>query len=107
MEKIELIKKMLENGRALDLLMIMEGESSYNSPNSEGSPTDRELGTLWVMTIHHLRFVAEFGNKSGSLRKDGKWFNSFPEDFSAWLEAGAPGVSEFDLSQYVLENPLE
>ena len=61
MKKSEIIKKMMESGRAGDLLDFVEGDSVYISDASEGAPQNPELRRIWVLIVHHLRFVSEFG----------------------------------------------
>ena len=106
MTKAELITQLVSTGRAGDLLLMLEGESPYTNKNSEGAPADRLLGRLWTAALYHLRFVTECGDTDKTVMKDGKWLSPFPEEFSAWLNAGAPGISISDLERYVKENPL-
>jgi hypothetical protein len=106
MNKTELIKNIVESGRAQDLLLMLEGESPYTNDESEGAPKDHALAKLWTAALYHLRFIAEFGNQQNTLMKDGKWVSAFPEEFSQWLEAGAPGIAIEEIVRYVKENPL-
>jgi hypothetical protein len=106
MSKAELIKNMVDGGRTADLFLMLEGESPYTSDASEGAPRDSKLAKLWTAALYHLRFVAEFGNRSDSVMKDGKWLSAFPEEFSEWLEAGAPGITLDELEKYLRDNPL-
>lgn len=106
MNRSELIRKIIDNGRAPDLLLILEGESQYTGEDSEGAPRDAVLAKLWMAALYHLRFVAEFGNRSDAVLKDGKWFSAFPDEFSEWLDAGSPGVTDGELKRYLQSNPL-
>lgn len=106
MTKSELITKIVAAGRAADLRAIMEGESSYTDESSDGAPRDQVLGRLWTIALYHLEFVAEFGNRSEGLMKNGKWLSPFPKEFSEWLDAGSPGISANDLEKYLHDNPI-
>ncbi|UJB31880.1 hypothetical protein [Chromobacterium sp. Beijing] len=105
-DKAELILYLVRQGRAVDVLALMEGESPYTSEASEGAPMDNALGQLWVGALYHLRFVEKFGETTVSQVKDGKVESSFPDVFMQWLEAGAPGVGLLDLKAYLEDNPL-
>jgi len=106
MNKSKIIREIVDSGRAPDLLLIMEGESPYTSEDSEGAPHDPVLARLWMAALHHLRFVAEFGNRSDNVLKDGKWLSAFPNEFLDWLDAGSPGVTDGELTRYLQDNPL-
>jgi hypothetical protein len=107
MNKSELIRKIVDGGRAPDLLLILEGESPYTSEDSVGAPHDPALARLWTATLYHLRFLAEFGNRSDTVLKDGRWLSAFPNEFSEWLNAGSPGVTDSELERYLRNNPLQ
>jgi len=106
MNKSELIRNLVENGRALDLLRMLEGESPYTNEASEGAPKEPALAKLWMAALYHLRFVAEFGNRPDTVMKDGKWCSAFPKEFSEWIDAGAPGIVVEELERYLQDNPL-
>lgn len=106
MNKIEIIRALVCSGRARDVLDFVEGDSIYISDASLGAPQDPELRRIWVMVVHHLRFVSEFGDTPTTQCKDGKYFSPHPDDFNAWLDAGAPGVADEDVMAYINENPL-
>src|SRR5215207_1943207 len=106
MNRSELISRIVDSGRAPDLLLILEGESPYTSEDSEGAPSDPVLARLWMAALYHLRFVAEFGNRSDTVLKDGKWLSAFPNEFSEWLDTGSPGVTDGELTRYLQSNPL-
>ena len=106
MSENELIARIVDAGHASEILLLLEGESPYTSKDFEGAPTDRELAKLWTIAPYYLRFVAEFGNRTDTIMKDGKWISAFPSEFEEWLKAGAPGIAESELDRYWRENPL-
>ncbi|WP_129590582.1 hypothetical protein [Stutzerimonas stutzeri] len=105
MGKVEIIRALIDSGRAKDVLDFVEGESKYISDKSEGVPQTKELRRIWVLVVHHLRFISEFGNASAAT-KDGKYLITYPQEFELWLDAGAPGISDQDIREYLKENPL-
>jgi len=106
LEKVEAIRKLISVGRAKDILDFAEGESSYISERSLGAPQEQELRRLWVLAVHHLRFVSEFGVSSSREYKGGKYLTAFPEAFDQWLQAGAPGISNEDFNAFLKDHPL-
>ncbi|WP_124658726.1 hypothetical protein [Burkholderia anthina] len=107
MGKVEIIRLMLRAGRAKDMLDFVEGESRYLSEASGGVPQDPELKRIWIMVVHHLRFLAEFGSDVSVQSSGGRVYRSYPDEFDRWLSAGAPGISEVDIKRYVEENPFD
>lgn len=105
MDKVEIIRALIDSGRAKDVLDFVEGESEYISDKSEGAPQTRELRRIWVLVVHHLRFVSEFGNIPAAT-KNGKRLIAYPQEFELWLDAGAPGISDQDIREYLKGNPL-
>lgn len=106
MNKAEQIARVVDAGRASDILLLLEGESEYTSAEFEGAPADRELAKLWTIVHYHLRFVAEFGNCPETIMKDGKWLSPFPDEFSEWLKIGAPGIAKSELDNYLYDHPV-
>lgn len=106
MDKVEIIRSLIRSGRVKDVLDFVEGDSVYISDASEGAPQSPELRRVWILVVHHLRFVSEFGNVSATQSKGGKCLSPHPEEFEAWLSAGAPGVADRDLRSYLKDNPL-
>ncbi|WP_131190151.1 hypothetical protein [Stutzerimonas kirkiae] len=105
MDKVKIIRALIDSGRVKDVLDFVEGESEYVSDKSEGAPQARELRRLWILVVHHLRFLSEFGSTPAAT-KDGKYLISYPREFDLWLDAGAPGVAEQDIMEYLKKNPL-
>lgn len=106
MGKIEAIKMLVSIGRAKDVLDLLEGESSYISDASEGVPQEPELRRLWIVTVHHLRFVSDFGNSAIEGERDGKHLTPFPDEFESWLNAGAPGIASKDIDSLLRSRPV-
>ena len=105
MGKVEVIRTLIDSGRAKDVLDFVEGESKYISDKSEGAPQARELRRIWVLVVHHLRFISEFGDIPATT-KNGRYLFAYPQEFELWLNAGAPGISDQDIREYLKENPL-
>jgi hypothetical protein len=107
MNKHEIIRDLLENGRASDLQEMMEGESKYNRGNADAIAITDKLGARSKsMALHYVRFVAKFGRAVSEAELNGKTYFARPNDFDSWLSRGAPGISEDELSNYLAENPL-
>jgi hypothetical protein len=106
MNKVEIILMLLNSGRVRDVLEFVEGESPYLSDASEGAPQSPELRKIWIMMVHHLRYLANFGDGSSIQIHEGKIYRPYPEEFDAWIKAGAPGIAEQDMKKYFDENPL-
>lgn len=105
MDKVALIRGLMEARRFVDMRDIMEGESPYISDLSTGAPDGVAERRAWAMSQHHLRFVAEFGDLP-TARKDGRILSAYPEDFETWLQFGAPGIAVEDIERYLAANPL-
>lgn len=99
--------QVINQGKAQDILALMEGESPYITESSEGAPTDHKLIQLWTFALYHLRFISEFGINGKKQFKDGKVICPFPNEFMQWLEADAPGIDLPDLNRYLIDNPIE
>lgn len=104
--KANSIWRLVSAGKAGDVLALMEGDSPYTTEVSEGAPVDRALGRIWMGALHHLRFVAEFGQNAKPQIKDGRAESPFPDLFEEWLEADAPGIGEADLDSYLRDHPI-
>ena len=105
-DKASLILQLVNQGRAEDILALIEGESPYTTEDSEGTPKDKTLAKLWVCAVYHLRFISELGINSPIQVKDGRVESPFPDDFMQWLEADAPGIGFSDLLNYLSDNPF-
>lgn len=114
-----LVPKLVQAGRAGDLRAILVGISPYCLPESDsGRAESGEVGSaeeyqallrnhqLWSLAIHHLEFVAIYGeNQSGAWHGD-KYLSPFPGEFAQWIENGCPGLSEASLICYLDVHPL-
>jgi hypothetical protein len=106
MNKVECIRAMLAAGREKDLLDFVEGESTYLSDASCGAPQTAEQKRMWVLLVHHLRFLTSYGNTVTKVIDGGKYLSAHPESLNEWLDLGAPGIAEEDISAYLKANPL-
>lgn len=106
MNKAIAIAKIISNGRAPDLLLLMEGESIYTHPSSELVLNNLVESKLWRMALEHVRFICEFGKESGIVKKGDRIYSAYPEEFNEWLTLGAPGLVESDLRAYLNGNPV-
>jgi hypothetical protein len=108
MNKVDIIEKLVESGKARDLYELVSGTSTYSIANEENN--DEELPLEQVKLFHavraHLDFVANFGTSQSKVTKDGKYFMARPEKFSEWLKKGAPDISEDELRNYLEDHPL-
>lgn len=86
----------MRTGYAKEIFQLIEGESPYTTEASEGVPLDPHLKRLWIVAVHHLRFVVEFGFQE-KVVSNGKYLSSFPNEFEQWLQAGAPGIGAEDI----------
>ena len=107
MEKVEAIRRLISVGRARDVLAFVEGDSSYISSECGGAPQEPEYRRMWILVVHHLRFISAYGSNSPGKTKDGKYLTGFPQEFDRWLQIGAPGISSGDLAAYLKDYPLE
>ncbi|WP_046855460.1 hypothetical protein [Pseudomonas sp. CCOS 191] len=106
MEKSELIRALIQAGRADDLLAFVEGESVYLTDASQGVPESPALRRIWVLVVTHLRFVAKYGAVTEHQVAGGQVLSPYPAEFQLWLASGAPGIALEDLRAYVREHPL-
>lgn len=106
MEKTEIIRRLIDAGRARDVLEFVEGDSPYISETSPGAPQEPELRRLWILVVHHLRFISEFGILAVREYKDGRCLTAFPDEFEQWLQVGAPGISNDDIGAFLRDHPL-
>lgn len=105
--KVYKIKQLIKDGKANDVLSLMEGESPYTTEDSEGVPKDRMLARIWIGALHHLRFISEFGIDAKAQKINGKLECPLPDIFEQWLQAGAPGIGENDLDNYLQQRNLD
>ncbi|MBP5133578.1 hypothetical protein, partial [Pseudomonas protegens] len=94
MKKVEAIRALIDAGRVNDVLDFVEGDSPFISDASFGVLQDLESRRLWILVVHHLRFISEFGNCSSDVDKGGKKISSFVSEFEEWLDKEAPEIAE-------------
>lgn len=102
---IDLVRKLVETGRAQDILDLLEGESEYTSPEYWSFSLIGEHGRAYMMAIHYLRFVAEFGLAREVMIEDGNVRRAYPDDFDHWLQLGAPGIIANEFNDYLKAKP--
>ena len=105
MDKVDIIRELIRLGKVKVVLEFVEGLCIYIRCFRR-VPQHPDLRRIWVMMVHHLRFVSEFGDALETQCKDGKYLSPHYEEFEAWLSAGAPGIADKDLRAYLKENPL-
>lgn len=106
-QNIEIIRHLVEKGRAKDLKDIMFGESEFTSPESELELNEWEEKKAWRMAFAHVEFVSKYGNEKTGVEENGKFYSAYPEEFNKWLNLGAPGMPWHDLFAYLEKNPIE
>jgi hypothetical protein len=84
---------------------MLEGTSEFLSPLSTGVPDQDAERKAWIMSLYHLRFLADFGEQE-TVEKDGRLLTPFPDDFECWLRMGAPGIAKEDLEAYLSHHPI-
>jgi len=87
---IEIFKQLMFQGRADDLLKLLEGESMYTSCSVED----------------HLNFVSKFGFDVDKIVEGGMVYSERREGFNTWLKMGAPGIEPDELEAYLNDHPL-
>ncbi|MES9906170.1 MAG: hypothetical protein ABW168_26260 [Sedimenticola sp.] len=98
---IQIVLNMLSQGRANDLVELMLGESHFSIENKPETPKNKEESRKWRMALSYVEFVAKFGLGVEKGEYDGKAYISYPDDFQKWLEIGAPGISQEEISEYL------
>lgn len=92
-----LINNLINNGKAQHILDIMLGDDP-DRISENPIFINQESKDSYVMTIEHLRFMIKFGNQKKPIKDSGKIFFPYPEYFEAWMDFGAPGITEEDLN---------
>ncbi|MFZ6747113.1 hypothetical protein ACO0LC_28170 [Undibacterium sp. JH2W] len=103
---IKIIRKLLENGRAQDLLSLMNGESKYSSESSENLPSSKEEVNTYWMAIEHVTFVLKYGFNIKKVQDGTQFYSACPDYFEKWLTDGCPGIVNNDLNNYLKDNPI-
>jgi hypothetical protein len=103
---IEVLRNLLEKGRASDLLALLKGESKYNTDTGDDLPLDSGSSKVWRMAIAHVEFVSKFGLDKQRAEEGSKFYSAYPDDFEEWLSLGAPGITQEEIDLYLKENPM-
>lgn len=86
------IEWLLDNGSASDLLDMLTGKNEY-ADHDTFDTMDRHSRHLRRMTLQHLEFLVEYGDRKDPVCLDGKVISPYPEYLEAWKLAGCPGIS--------------
>lgn len=90
-KKEELIDRLLQNGSSMELYKLLMGVSDYNQEQARVEYSLEET-KLISSARSHLLFVEKFGIKESHVVDGEKHYFAYPEKFSEWIQAGAPGV---------------
>ena len=105
-DKVAMIRGMLSAGRFSILYELVARISPFNVCVASGRVMSDHEQDAWQHACMHLEFLAKYGPNETSI-KDGKFFRfSYPSEFEAWLQSGAPGLSVDELSAYLAAQPL-
>ena len=110
-----IIKRMLYEGRAKDLLELMEGDSRFSRldvlENLPGKNCTREqkMEELYItgLAVDHVRFVSIYGLGVQQVIEGEKIFSARPEAFEKWLQLGCLRLNGYEIEAYINENPLD
>ncbi|WP_143752063.1 hypothetical protein [Burkholderia sp. SRS-W-2-2016] len=92
----ESILKLMGDGKALDLVDLILGDSPCRV-TGEVKFASNEERDAYVMTIEHLRFVSKYGAQAGPVKENGRVYFAYPDYFEKWLQLGTPGLTQEDL----------
>lgn len=104
--KKEVIQRMIEVGRASDLVEIMEGDSEYCTDSSENIPKTKDEIYNYGMALKHIQFIDKFGLEVQEVEENGYFFKAYPDYFERWLDQGCLGIFREDLMAYLKDHPL-
>ena len=105
MEKIRLIRELLNNGKANVVYELVCGISPYSIDYVSDSHMEPHIEILWQLAIHHLEFIAKYGSETEMVKVGKRTYFSHPTEFELWLKAGAIGIAEEELRSYLKANP--
>ncbi|MDR5777682.1 MULTISPECIES: hypothetical protein [unclassified Caballeronia] len=94
------IVKLLEEGKASDLVDLILGDSPYRVTGETEFESNDERDA-YVMTIEHLRFVSKYGAQAGPIKENGRVYFAYPDYFEKWFQLGTPGLAQEDVLNYV------
>ncbi|MGF6873165.1 hypothetical protein [Paraburkholderia sp. MM5477-R1] len=96
----ETVLKLMEEGKALDLVDLILGDSPYRV-TGEVEFASNEERDAYVMTIEHLRFVSKYGTQPGPVKENGRVHFTYLDYFERWFQLGTPGLTQEDLLSYL------
>lgn len=102
----DLVRKIMENGRAKDLADLMEGESKYWSKKKENLPATEQEVHICRMALEQVLFVSKFGLHSSKGKEGTHYYSAYPEYFEKWLNSGCLGIVKSDSMEYLEDYPL-
>jgi len=103
-----ILEVIVKAGHAADLHDLLLGKSKYCIlPVPRRSPLSKDEQRLYVLAIHYLHFVTQYGlGIKEAQQPAGHYLMSHEQDFKEWIERGAPGVFWDDIDAYLKDNPL-
>lgn len=110
-----IIRRLLNEGREQDLLVLMEGDSAYNRedllenlPGKNGDQ-ERDMDELYTtgLAVDHVRFVVNYGHEKTHVVDGSMVYSARPEAFEKWLEMGCLRLTQQELDTYLEDNPLD
>ena len=104
--KISILRQIMAAKRYAALYEIVVGISKFNIKEESSQDMTDDEQHAWQLTIHHLEFLSKYGDSSPMVEINGRTWFAHPEEFEAWLELGAPGVSLSELRGYLADCPL-
>ncbi|WP_211442008.1 hypothetical protein [Collimonas humicola] len=109
MSKIDanLVRMLVENGRAKDIADLLEGESKFHSNSSKNIPKSEDELTFCRMALDHILFVAKFGTEIKKAKDGSHFYAAYPDYFEKWLAAGCLGIDAQDLASYLVSKPFK
>lgn len=102
-----LVRALVEKGRAKDLADLMEGESKYCTETPENTPASTDELYTYRMALEHVLFVAKFGLGKVTEKDGTHYYSAYPEYFEQWLASGCLGIVNADLMAYLADNPID
>ncbi|ODB85663.1 hypothetical protein A3194_12580 [Candidatus Thiodiazotropha endoloripes] len=99
------IEKILNAGREGDLYEILSGTSPFSEKTKWGEDESLETIKLVSAVKRQLLFVSKYGHERNHVEEGGTHYFSHPEKIEEWLEKGAPGIIQEEISAYLDANP--
>jgi hypothetical protein len=105
MEKTQLIRDLLNKGKANVVYELACGISPYSIDYAGNTHMEPQIETLWQLAINHLEFIAKYGSEIEMIEVGKRMYFPHPTEFELWLEAGAVGITGEELRSYLQANP--